>query len=243
LFGPIQRRAAYILALRREKLWGAWLGGLYALLTLYVFVRDDFWQPKDADHWWIIKLVPHLTLSWWLFGWTLLLLVWVYEASFRVTRRLRGAIDLHKSQAALEIIFDPSNPHKKFWSRILIQMRPNGLPVQYCDEYRVLIRNNSNKTITNVNVARESSGFCPILSEDILFQKDGKAVNNLDPGRSEIVNIFWVYPPQAGDAWGETAKAFHGPIKITVSGEDVPPAECEFDYCPDELPALVMRWT
>jgi hypothetical protein len=143
--------------------------------------------------------------------------------------------------ASLEIIFDVANPAKRFWSRILTRGHFDAQPTSYCDEYRVLIRNRSEKTIRNVSVSREANGYFPTLAEDMLFQKDGKRLRDLDPGRSELVNIFWVHPPQAGDAWGETARAFHGSIKVMVSGEDVPPAECEFDYCPDELPALVRR--
>jgi hypothetical protein len=147
----------------------------------------------------------------------------------------------NSAQEALEIVFDETNPHKRFWSRILIKHPLEDTPSNYADEYRVLIINNSDKTVRNVNVSRESTGLIPTLAEDTLFNKNGKALRDIDPGRSELVNIFWVMPPRAGDAWGRTATAFHGPIKIIASGTDVRPAECEFDYHPDDLPALVRR--
>jgi hypothetical protein len=79
------------------------------------------------------------------------------------------------------------------------------------------------------------------MPSNLVFHIDGKQNRDLQPKVSEFVVVFWKFPPQAGDAWGETATAFHGPIKIIASGDDVSPVEYEFDYYPDQIPAIVQR--
>ena len=46
----------------REKLWEKWLGAVYGLAALCVFVRDDFWRPKDPEKYYLINLIPHQPL-------------------------------------------------------------------------------------------------------------------------------------------------------------------------------------
>ena len=88
MFRPFRQRACYVLPLWREGLLGGWVGALYAVATLYVFVRDDWWRPTDDAKYKIAAMIPHLSLPWWLCGWLLILLFWLFEASFRVKSRL-----------------------------------------------------------------------------------------------------------------------------------------------------------
>jgi hypothetical protein len=108
-------------------------------------------------------------------------------------------------------------------------------------EYRVKVQNTSLKTVRNVRISRESSGEIPEMPSDLVFHKDEKKKRDLQPLCGEFITVLCKFPPQAGDAWGETATAFHGPIKIIATGDDVVPAECEFDYYPDQIPAIVQR--
>lgn len=141
----------------------------------------------------------------------------------------------------LQIIFDTSNPHNRFWERMSPRDKTGNKLPGLVWEYRVKIQNTSSKTVRNVRLSRESSGLIPELPSDLVFQKDGKQNRDLHPKVPEYVAVLWKFPPQAWDAWGETATAFHGPIKIIASGDDVAPAECEFDYYPDQLPVIVQR--
>jgi hypothetical protein len=99
----------------------------------------------------------------------------------------------------------------------------------------------SSKTVRNVQISKESAGLIPETPIDLLFKKDGKQNRDLQPLCGELVVVFWKLPPRAGDASRETARALHGPIKIIASGDDVLPSECEFDYYPDQIPAIVQR--
>jgi hypothetical protein len=112
----ISARVGHFTAFLKEGLWGKWVGLVYSLAALYVFVRDEIWHPKNADQWGIINMIPHLSLAWWLVGAFAVLCVWIFEASFRITKRLNETIASSRGQdSPLEIIFDPTNPGKKFW--------------------------------------------------------------------------------------------------------------------------------
>lgn len=82
------RRWSYLESLWRERLWGRWFGLAYAGATAFVFVRDDFWRPANSSKWALVNLLPSLTIAWWLLGAALLIVVWLFEASFRLHKTL-----------------------------------------------------------------------------------------------------------------------------------------------------------
>ena len=84
IIGP---RINHLRLLWREGLWGRWIALAYAAASLFVFIRDDFWRPTDADKWALINLIPHLPLGWWTAGALLILLAWSFEASFLLRQR------------------------------------------------------------------------------------------------------------------------------------------------------------
>jgi hypothetical protein len=141
----------------------------------------------------------------------------------------------------LEIIFDPTNPHNRFWERTSPRDETGKKLLGLVWEYRVKVQNTSLKTVKNVRISRESSGEIPEMPSDLVFHKDEKKKRDLQPLCGEFITVLCKFPPQAGDAWGETATAFHGPIKIIARGDNVAPDECEFDYYPDQIPAIVQR--
>jgi hypothetical protein len=144
-------------------------------------------------------------------------------------------------RSPLQIIFDTSNPYNRFWEKMSPRDETGKKLPGVMWEYRVKVQNTSLKTVRNVRISRESSGEIPEMPSGLVFQRDGKQNRDLHPKVPEYVAVLWKFPPQAGDAWGETATAFHGPIKIVASGDDVAPAECEFDYYPDQIPVIVQR--
>ena len=115
-----QRRLQYIKNLWKEGLWGVWLGAVYFVLNFFVFIRDDFWRPADTGRWSLINMIPHLSLASWLFGWTLIFFVWVFESSYRTYKRQIDQNDvverekddlLNKMTPKLRIIFDEDEPY------------------------------------------------------------------------------------------------------------------------------------
>jgi hypothetical protein len=50
-------------------------------------------------------MIPHLTLAWWLFGFSIILCIWLFEASFRKTRRLEKIASFRlKSDISLTLV-------------------------------------------------------------------------------------------------------------------------------------------
>ena len=145
------------------------------------------------------------------------------------------------ARSPLQIIFETSNPHNRFWQKTSPRDKDGNILPGIVTEYRIKVQNASSKTVRNVRLSKESSGLIPQLPVDLVFQKDQKQSRDLQPACYEFVPVFWQYPPQAGDACRETATAFHGPIKIIASGDDVLPEECEFDYYPEQVPAIIPR--
>ena len=77
-------RVAYLQSLWRQGLWGQWVVAFYSAAGLFVFVRDDFWRPSDEEKWALINLIPSLTFSQWMAGALLIVLAWLFEASYRI---------------------------------------------------------------------------------------------------------------------------------------------------------------
>jgi hypothetical protein len=150
---------------------------------------------------------------------------------------------LPESKTPLEIIFDLNNPGEQFWKKRQAKDKGGKLIPKMVLEYRIGVRNMSLKTIRNVCVSIETLGLIPIDPRDMVFQKGDKVSLDISPGYMELVPVWWVWPPEAGDAWGPTATAFHGPIRVTARGDDVYPAQAEFDYFSDQIPALVQITT
>jgi hypothetical protein len=82
----------HVRALWRHQVWTRWIGGVWAALGVFTFFRDEFLQPTDEQRWKIINMIPHLPLSWWLFGLALIFAVGIFEASFRLSREMYSTI-------------------------------------------------------------------------------------------------------------------------------------------------------
>jgi hypothetical protein len=152
-------------------------------------------------------------------------------------------IDLHLSSRHLEnigsvplspldIIFDPTNPGRKFWSHESPR-DPSGLQLPgVIWEYRVLIRNTSTtQTAKNVSATVEGFGALSRRPEHALFDIGQTTATDLQPGAERLIVVLrWPYPAiQAGMAVGEGA---YGPLKITVTADDIPAKSrlFRFDY-------------
>jgi hypothetical protein len=121
-------------------------------------------------------------------------------------RKRRLAVD-KLPESPLEIIFDPANSKKRFWSQTPVLDKDGNPIAKLCMEYRVRIYNKSEKTVRGVHVERVGEGEIPSMPADLSFKKDGAGKRDLQPKHSEFVPFFWVHAPQEGDAWGADGKA------------------------------------
>jgi hypothetical protein len=134
--------------------------------------------------------------------------------------------DLHPEErvAALEIIFEPMNPARRFRS---LESHTDAIGRRHPPywEYRVEIKNNSAKTIRNVMVIVERTGQCPEMSYVPPFKRTQLEKCDINPGWSELVKVItWPQPKiLEGMLAGESAWAY-GPVKVTASADDTPAA-------------------
>jgi hypothetical protein len=133
----------------------------------------------------------------------------------------------------LEIIFDPSNPARRFWSMESPRDENDNKRPGAFWEYRVEIKNNSQRTVRNVSVTVEHTGGMPLRPVDSIFDKNRKTSCDLKPGCSELIPIIrWPIPAiQAGMLAGSTALEY-GPVTVMASADDARPTMriFKFDY-------------
>jgi hypothetical protein len=148
----------------------------------------------------------------------------------------RTVVDQLWSKSPLQIIFDSSNPGRKFWSIEPIKDETGKAKGTHW-EYRTLIKNNSPKTLKNVKVIVEAVGPLPHRPEPSYFDINKQPLIDLHPQAEALAVIRrWYNPPiVAGLAVGED---IYGPIKMTASADDVPPKTKFFHFDPMRTPMI-----
>ena len=226
------RRLAHIKNLWKHRVFSQWISLVYTVYGVLAVCRDEFVSAEHQEEWRILKMLPHWPISWWIASTLGTIIIWLFESSYREAKRLQSRIDeLEQNEASpLEIIFDPNNPSKRFWSMESPEYE-NGKPKSnpYW-EYRVEIKNNSSKTLRNVSSATEAIGPMPQRPADQLFDKNKKTTYDIKPWCSELVPVArWDIPIiQPGMLVGEG----YGPIKVIASADDTKPSVriFKFDY-------------
>jgi hypothetical protein len=140
-------------------------------------------------------------------------------------------------ESPLEIVFDATNPGRKFWS--IEPMRDDSGKQMAASfwEYRALIKNKSMRTLRNVKVVVEATGAMPTRPELSRFDINKQPLIDLTPGEETLAIIRrWFNPPiVAGMVVGEDA---YGPIKMTASADDVLPTMKVFRFDPERTPMI-----
>jgi hypothetical protein len=234
----ISARWKHLIAIWKERVFAKWLNAFYQLASFFIFVRSEFWHPKNPKQWEIINMIPHLSLAWWLVGSLALLCAWIFEASFRINKRLNETIcSLRGQESPFEIIFNPANPGRRFWS--IEQMKDeNGNQIAGTFwEYRAAIKNKSARTVRNVKVTVEAIGAMPTRPVHSNFDINKKNFIDLTPNEEMLAVIrTWFNPPLVqGMVIGEGA---YGPIKMTASADDVLPTTKVFQFDPMQTPMI-----
>ncbi len=201
--------------------FGGILGRTVAGIFLAVCAAFEFGPDK-----WIANMIqnfPYMTVFvmrsiFVLLGLLTFAFIW---ASFKNARKRRSKIDENIRTSPLEIIFDPSNPSKRFWSNVSIaNSEGRFIPLL---EYRVEVRNNSLRTVRNVYVTKEHTGQMSQRPVNLIFDKTKKISCDINPRCSELAVIErWPVKILPGMLAGQTALEY-GPIKVTASGDDVLP--------------------
>ena len=185
-------------------------------------------------------MIPHLSV-WWLVGALVVLCAWIFEASFRITDRLNETIasSLRSQEAPLEIIFDPTNPGRRFWS-IEPMKDENGKQIAGSFwEYRAVIKNKSVRSVRNVKVTVEAIGIMPTRPEPSQFDINKKPLIDLTPNEETLAVIRrWYNPPKVE---GMVVGDAYGPIKMTASADDVLPTTRVFQFDPMQTP-MIFEW-
>lgn len=133
-------------------------------------------------------------------------------------------------QSPLEIIFEPLNPARRFWS-LESHVDDYKRLIGNFWEHRLEIKNNSSATLRNVAVTVERTGPMPIKPQRAIFIRTNTDSCDINPRCSELVLVNrWPHPKrQAGmlaseHAWG------YGPIRVIASASDTLPAEKTYDF-------------
>ena len=153
--------------------------------------------------------------------------------------RDRESAVLPTTVSPLEIIFDSSNPARRFWSMESVTNEKGEVLPGSVLQYRVEIRNDSSKTVKNVSVTREHVGQMPIRPVDLIFDKTKKPVCDINPNHSELAVVFnWPIPTNpVGLLSGTTAREY-GPIKLIASAADTLPTTKVFEFDYQQSPML-----
>jgi len=192
--------------------WHAsWRIGVGAfILAAAVQIGSSTWPDKIKPH-------PYVFIAFCLIG----VLFIIIPSSKALWSFVLNRANVKKPNTALEIIFEPLNPARRFWS--LESYKDSSGKGRPYWEHRVEIRNNSLKTIRNVMVTIERTGQSPQLPFSPPFKRPQADKCDINPGCSELVQVnIWPHPKrQVGMACGESAWIY-GPIKVTASGDDTP---------------------
>jgi hypothetical protein len=153
---------------------------------------------------------------------------WIYKA-----QKLK--IESLTLSKPLKIFFDSKNSSKKFWS---LENTPDPtnpgkfLPPHW--EYRIEVENTSNKTVKNCHVQIERTGYFSVRPVHSKFDINKKKSCSIQPKCKVLIPIHWWCEPriEAGLLAGDDVPKYYGPIKVTVSGDDILPTvkEFQFDY-------------
>jgi hypothetical protein len=226
-----QTRKSHLKSLWAEGLWGKWVGLAWFAATTFPFVRDEFWRPPDESRWKLINLVPHWSFLIWVTVTLALLLVWLYEASYRSSAKDRARLSIYEAPSPIEIIFDTTNRQRRFWA-IEAAMRPDQTVSHNYYRYSVAIRNTSGRTLQNVRVVCELTGELTNRPSAGQFEMTNEPNTDLHPGDERFVTIFtWPYPAiQPGMLAGTSAKWGYGEVKISVSATDMRVVTRSFDF-------------
>ena len=216
------RRAGSSLSLWLKKFgWhtSVWIGMGAFVLAASVQIGSSTWPDKIRPH-------PYVFIAFIGVGLLCVTIPAIRAVWTFISNRINPSID----KSPLEIIFEPLNPARRFWSLVSHVDDYKRLIGNFW-EHRVEVKNNSLVTLRNVVVTVEKIGPMPVMAQRATFVRTGLNYCDINPGCSELVLVNRHPHPkiQEGSLAGRSAWGY-GPIKIVVSADNTLPAETIYDF-------------
>jgi hypothetical protein len=120
---------------------------------------------------------------------------------------------------------------RQFWSPKTVESDSRQIPGI---QYRVKVRNRTNKTLYEVKATSETLSQLGSLPTRLEFDQTGEVTFTLDPGASAFIKLFFAPLPmiQPGTVTGASSSAAYGPIRVTVSAFNTAAVERVFQFNP-----------
>jgi hypothetical protein len=142
--------------------------------------------------------------------------------------------DVKRRSKAFEIMYDPKNVGRQFRELKTIETfstQVNGV------EYRLKIRNKTDRTLEDVKLKSEHLGQIGTLPIRLIFDETKQPTCTLDPNDSAFVSLFLVPLPLflPGTPTRRSFSSAYGPLRVTVSARDTKAVERLFHFAPITL--------
>jgi hypothetical protein len=230
-------RFDHLRTLWRERVLVRWVASLWALYGVLAAARDEMLSPDAAEKLRIPKLIPQITLAWWIVVALTILLMWVFEASFKVDKKRQSRIAELSPGDALVVAFDPADTRC---------VRPyRSLRVPLGERYSILLTNRSGRSLQEIAVIAHASWF---TSYAIAHTIKGGSVRrdepvhvfegeSLHPGASDAVPLVDLRFP-AGSRNPNDLFSNKQQFSVEVRARDTETVRLNFEYDPDARPML-----
>ena len=82
-------RRAHLLAFWRGRVGMGIVSALWTVYGIFSAWRQEWLSAADQDKYLVLRLMPHLSLPWWIAVAACILALWMFESSFRIVRAER----------------------------------------------------------------------------------------------------------------------------------------------------------
>jgi hypothetical protein len=196
-----------------------WIGAGAFMLAAAIQIGSSVWPDKIKPH-----LYSVIALG--IIG-TLFILAGIGRA---IWHWIASRTKTSSTTSPLEIIFEPLNPARRFWS-LESHIDDYKRLIGTFWEHRLEIKNNSSVTLRNVTVIVERTGPSPVKPQRVPFIRTNTETCDINPGCSELVLVNrWPHPKtQVGMLAGPSAWGY-GPVIVIASADDALPAKRRFAF-------------
>ena len=102
----MHERWKYCKDLWKQSKWGKGISLIWLLVSVFSLVRDEFFMPNDVKTWRVINMIPHLSLSLWIIVFALIVVIGIFESSFRLEKTKRHLSPLQDQALDLADLLD-----------------------------------------------------------------------------------------------------------------------------------------
>jgi hypothetical protein len=223
--------------------WAWVIVGGFAVISALTWARDEFLSLEQQEAWKIPQLLPHWSIETWTIVGLIVVLILLFEGSFRRQAAIGAELATFKSASPLEIIYDPEDSQNRFvYNNVALivggpSVREEKIP--HAVSYVFGVRNNlPGKTIENMYVLIHGD---PIVKHLPLSR--GFHPRDLHPGVTELLPLLTLQPSSRADSTAhdpDDSLNKIGNFTIRVRGKDAKESVAQFQYDPDAMPHITM---